>query len=244
MSHTVIDPHGSFITNGPRFSALQLRKHWLYCDGGEFDVDHREIARPGYSFTPSKILLHYDVCSSIAMNTRALFASGLSYHVAVNGMDFDKLRPRIRQYIPGNKRAVHAKGFNDSALALCIVNPGPLIRCSDGALRTTYDEKSFRKHGRAPTWPDHDAVEATHASGLAPKTWTHWARYSYEERDAVLEICRVWLDAYPTIHTICGHDFTDPGRKYDPGPAFEDSVLSYVRGEFSHINVPSVAEAA
>jgi N-acetyl-anhydromuramyl-L-alanine amidase AmpD len=182
-----------------------------------------------YHLTPTHIIIHFDVCHDIEMNRRALFASGHFYHAAIDGSD--KTRSlEVRQYVPFDRQGSHAKGWNDRAIGLAIVNPGPLVMGKDGQLRTTYGK----------VWPREDAVEATHASGLAPKEWTHWAAFHYEERDAILNACQALVETYPTIKTICGHDYTDPGRKFDPGPAAEDIIMSYIRGAFPKLNVPEV----
>src|SRR5690606_21887749 len=73
--------------------------------------------------TPRMIVIHYDVCHDMEMNTRAQFASGLYYHVAAFGKDGDARGPEVRQYTPFNRQGSHAKGFNDRAIGLVLVNP-------------------------------------------------------------------------------------------------------------------------
>lgn len=207
---------------------MRVENHKLRGDPNLWDLTERQAPGRVHLLVPQVICIHYDVCHSLAMNTGAQFASGLFYHVAVQGMDGDSDRGEVRQYAPFNRRGSHAKGHNNKAIGLVIVNPGPLVRGDDGQLRTTYGK----------LWPEDDAIEAKHWHPGAPKNWAHWAAYHHEERDAVLAVIAALLAAYPTIHTVCGHDELSPGRKFDPGPAAETAIMSYIRGAFPNINVP------
>lgn len=202
-----------------------FKSHWL--EGVEIKK------APGRIFplvNPTHIILHYDVCHSVEMNTAAQFASGFFYHVAIDGSDHDEHGVRVRQHVPLNRRGSASKGWNDRAVNVVIVNPGPLIRGADGKLRTTYGKE----------WSESDAVPGTHGSGLAPFNWQNWAAYHHEERDAVLGVCEAIIRELPSINTICGHDYVSPGRKFDPGPAADDAILAYLRAAFPKMNVPTV----
>lgn len=194
----------------------------------DIDLTQRWVPGRVFPLRPEGIVIHYDVCQSLDEQTNVLFASGLCYHVGLDGRDHDGKPPVVRQYVPFNRRAVHAKGHNDTYIGICIVNPGPVFEEPDGTWMDVHKRP----------WPADQVAPGKHPR--APKNWTHWAAYSYEERDTVLEICEALLEAYPSIHTICGHDFLSPGEKYDPGPLGEAAILSYLRGAFPHINVPEV----
>jgi N-acetylmuramoyl-L-alanine amidase len=194
----------------------------------EVDLTQKWAPNRKWPLTPKGIMIHYDVCQTLDSQTNVLFASGLYYHVGLDGRDNDGEPPQVRQYVPFNRRAIHAKGYNDTYIGICIVNPGPVFERPDG---------SFVDVHKKP-WPSDQVAEGIHPRG--PKNWTHWATYSYEERDTVLEICRALLDEYPSINTICGHDWVSPGRKFDPGPLGEAVIMRYIRGEFPHINVPEL----
>lgn len=51
--------------------------------------------------------------------------------------------------------------------------------------------------------------------------------YSEAQYDSLIRLCRVLRQAYPAItaERICGHSDIAPGRKTDPGPAFDWSRL-------------------
>jgi N-acetyl-anhydromuramyl-L-alanine amidase AmpD len=196
----------------------------------DIDLTQRWAKDRVIPLTPKGIVIHYDVCQTLDEQTGSLFASGLSYHVGLDGRDNDGKPPVVRQYVPFNRQGVHAKGHNHEYIGVCIVNPGPVIQQADG---------TFRDVHKRP-WPADQTTTGIHASGLAPKNWTHWASFSYEERDAVLEICKALVEAYPTISTICGHDWLSPGQKFDPGPAADDAIMAYIRGAFPNLRVPEV----
>ena len=199
-------------------------------NGDAVDLTQRWIPDRVYPLVPKGIIIHYDVCQTLDEQTGTLFASGKSYHVGIDGRDSDQVLPKVRQYVPFNRQGVHALGHNNEYLGVCIVNPGPVLPQPNGTFKDT--------NGRP--WPTDQVTAGVHASGLAPKNWTHWATFSYEERDTVLDICKALVEAYPSIKTICGHDWISPGRKFDPGPA-ADFILDTLRGAFPDLNVPEVA---
>lgn len=194
----------------------------------DVDLTQRWAKNRIWPLKPIGITLHYDVCHTLDEQTNVLFGSGLSYHVGLDGRDHDGKPPVVRQYVPFNRKGVHSKGYNDTMIGICIVNPGPVIKQADGSFKDT--------NGRP--WPSDQVVEGTHATGRAPRSWTHWASYSYEERDAVLAVCKALVEAYPSIKKICGHDYLSPGRKWDPGPA-ADFILDTLRGAFPGLDVPA-----
>ena len=50
-----------------------------------------------------------------------------------------------------------------------------------------------------------------------------WAPYTQEQRDAVARLCSELVQRYPEVtrDRIVGHEHVAPGRKTDPGPAFD-----------------------
>jgi N-acetylmuramoyl-L-alanine amidase len=222
---------------------MKIENHRFVGDPRVVDLSAKWAPNRKNPIKPNTICIHYDVCETIDGNTAAQFASGFYYHAAIDGADHDQKLPQVRQYVPFNLQGSHAQGLNATTLGLVIVNPGPLIRCSDGKLRTTYNEAAFRRGNlKAPTWNEDHAIEARHPHKNAPKNWTHWASYSHEERDTALEICELWIEEYPSIKQICGHEFLSPGRKFDPGPAAQDAIMAPLRGAFPWIHVPSYPE--
>lgn len=223
---------------------LRIENHKLVGGDAIVDLTHRPAPNRQWALHADTICIHYDVCHSLEMSTRAQFASKLYYHVAIDATDQPVELPKVRQIVPFNLQGSHIKGRNRRTLGIVIVNPGPLIRCRDGKLRTTYYERSFRERGNlnAPTWDENEALELRHPHPNAPSKWTHWATFTHQERDALLEVCKLLVAEYAGIERICGHEYLDPGNKFDPGPAAETSIMAAVRGAFPNLDVPGYPE--
>lgn len=185
---------------------MKIENHRLVGNGVRYDFDE------GFKrMTPEVVVIHYAVTTNVNATNAALRASDyLSAHVTVDSTG------AVTQMVPFNLVAYHAgksdyhgrTSVNGFSVGIEISNPGPLIKQPDGSLKTVYGK----------TWTG-DAVEATHKSGLAPKSWTHWAAFSEKELGLCVEICGLLRDEYG-IKDIVGHDDISPGRKFDPGPAF------------------------
>lgn len=209
---------------------MRVVNHLLTCDAAD-NVDSKSSLKAfRLGIAPIGILVHYAVTESIDATVAAQEAQSYYAHLSA---DVKNGKRQLRQLLPFNARGSHAgeskwkgpdgqllTGLNGYFIGIEIANPGPLIRCSDCNLRTTYNEKSFREKGKATAvWPESEAIEARHSGGLAPKNWTHWAKYSPEELELLTQVCVALCKAYPII-AILGHDEVAPGRKFDPGPAF------------------------
>lgn len=173
---------------------------------------------------PLGIIIHCAVTTSLLETYRALKSRDyVEAHGTVDG--FAGSGPsviQVAQHVPFDRMARHAgksewdglKGLNACTIGLEIANPGPLVM-GPGGLKTTY--------GKA--WPKDQAVEMRHRHPGTPKTWTHWATYTPEEVWVVAMLCKVLVFTYPSIYFVAGHDEVSPGRKFDPGPAFDMDAL-------------------
>jgi len=203
---------------------LNIENHQLINtpdDGVELEFRYGVPSR--YAFAPRIAVVHYGVTDSLdalwrAQNYRKFFA-----HVSIDGWsahtESGPLRgvSKVIQQLDFDQRGTHCgsssyKGSphcNAFAFGIEIANPGPLKQQTNGSLRTVYEKP----------WPISDAIEAEHKSGSAPRDWSHWAQYSDEEIDLVIQLVGLWRMHYG-ITDVVGHDDISPGRKSDPGPAF------------------------
>lgn len=204
----------------------RINQHWLIWDHPQVELV-RKRERTAAIIVPELILIHYGVTSSLPALVAAQRATGYMAQFSIDGYASPGPNYQIRQMYPCNEYGSHAgesqwsekAGCNAFAIGVEIANPGPLIRGADGQLRTVYGQ----------VWPEEDAIEMRHPGGRAPQNWTHWAAYSDQEIDILIELCRALIDAYPTISGIAGHDEVSPGRKFDPGPAFP---MQWLREKF------------
>lgn len=67
------------------------------------------------------------------------------------------------------------------------------------------------------TIPDSEVMVATHRFG---KPAGGWARYPQRQLEVALELARLLIRTYG-LTEVLGHDDISPGRKQDPGPAFD-----------------------
>lgn len=180
--------------------------------------DHLLAGFPRYDYLPTRpadrlfplvrpdaIVVHYDVCHSLDMNRRTVFASGLDYHLAIDGWRDGEQRSQahIHQYVPFEFRGAHAVGWNHRAFGVCVVNPGPLIE-RDGELFTTYGKRWLREEAAQATFPG--------------TPWKWWAIYTDEEIDTLGQVCGTIAAAYPSVQRIVGHNSVATNGKVDPGP--------------------------
>lgn len=118
----------------------------------------------------------------------------------------------VTQLVDCDRAAWHAgqsswrgrKGLNAWSIGIEIVNPGKLLRRSDGCAYSWFGQG----------WPLAQCVEAQspdHGHG-------YWLPYTPEQIATVHGIVRALADAYPTITDVVGHYHIAPRRKVDVGP--------------------------
>lgn len=104
------------------------------------------------------------------------------------------------------------RNLNAWAIGIEIVNPGKLVRRSDGACYAWFGQG----------WPAEDCVEmqsAEHGHG-----W--WLPYTVAQVDAVRAIVKALGAQYPTIRECLAHYHISPGRKIDVGPHFPFAIVA------------------
>jgi N-acetylmuramoyl-L-alanine amidase len=168
----------------------------------------------GGELVPEMIVCHYTVSRSGPATARSLAdeTQRASVHLVVE-RDGDMI-----QQVPFDRIAWHAgkSSWNGSescsrfSIGIEICNWGPLFPGGNGGWLNVYkkpvaDTEAF--HGRHQGPP-----------GFA---WEHWERYTDEQMITLAEVGRLLVATYPTITEIVGHDDIAPGRKRDPGPAFD-----------------------
>lgn len=198
--------------------------HVLDC-GDLYDFKYL-AAKRGRKITPEVIVIHYGVTHNLSSLVAAQRARGYWAHLSIDGFtDGERGRNvyQVRQAMPFNEMGSHAgkssyegrPSVNSFSIGIEIANPGPLERGKDGKLRTVYGK----------LWPEDEAEAHQHPNLPASHPWKHWAHYTDQELDILIDICRTLRAKYPSIVDIVGHDEIAPGRKFDPGPAFPIDYL-------------------
>lgn len=121
----------------------------------------------------------------------------------------------VEQVVAFNVRGWHAgksiwrgkPNCNDFSIGIEIDNWGALTKTEDG---------KFRSYTKAVVPP----ALVTQARHKFDGVMRYWEIYEEKQLDALTEVTRAILAAYPSIKEIVGHDDIAPGRKSDPGPAF------------------------
>jgi N-acetylmuramoyl-L-alanine amidase len=190
-------------------------------------VDHWYKQSPnvgGALVNPTLLVIHFTASGGAGAKGDADYMSGkaakVSAHVCV-GRDGS-----VFQIVPFNQKAWHAgqsiwrgrRNCNDYAIGIEVDNWGKLVKGADGRLRSWTKE----------VIPPADGVFLKHKNETSA-TW--WELYSQPQMEALQEVAKAILAAYPSIKEIVGHDDIAPGRKVDPGPAFPMArFISNVRG--------------
>lgn len=190
----------------------KVRNHRLA--SGASNVPFVRSPNIGGQFAPRFLVIHYTASGSGA-DIPGYFAKSsarVSAHLVVsrNGA--------ITQCVPFNVVGWHAGesrwtdragnnyvGLNQHAIGIEIENWGPLRRTGSGWVSWTEAVVDPSK-----------VIEAAHKSGGPVRGWE---TYTEAQVEATLEAARAICDAYG-IDEIIGHDDISPGRKSDPGPAW------------------------
>jgi N-acetylmuramoyl-L-alanine amidase len=203
---------------------MRVVDHWLETEPADSVQLQRLLESDrGGPIVPEAIIVHYSVTANLQGTVQALKARDyVSCHLAIDGYrEGERSVLQCAQMVPFNRRAYHAgesswngrPALNGWAIGIEVSNPGPLL-LRNGQLFTTWGSR----------WVG-DSVAATHASGLAPHEWNHWAPFTDEEIELLIQLCATLRAAYPTIREVLGHDQVAPGRKFDPGPCVNLDVI-------------------
>lgn len=163
---------------------------------------------------PSLIICHFTVTGSGPSTVRSMADPSIraSVHIvlAKDGT--------LTQMVPFDRVAWHAgksrwngrDGCNDFSIGIEIVNYGPLFPDGRGGWENVYGQ-----HVDMAEPPYHGEHQ-----GPPGCNWEWWEPYTTEQMLTLADLCRLLCDFYK-IREIVGHDDVSPGRKRDPGPAFD-----------------------
>ena len=161
---------------------------------------------------PVAIVIHFTAGGSGASSAAWLKNpdSKASAHVVVDydGKIIPVVHPFLRAWHAGSSQLMGITGCNNFTLGIEVANPGPLTRnVVDGSMKTIFNK----------AW---DGAFVTAVRGLETR---YYASYTEAQFVAVKELCQLFCQLYPSIESsmIVGHEHISPGRKVDPGPAWD-----------------------
>ena len=169
---------------------------------------------------PTAIVIHFTAGSSGASSAAWLKNpdSKASAHVVVDydGKIIPVVHPTLRAWHAGSSQLMGVPGCNNFTLGIEVANPGPLTKNADGSMKTVFNA----------LWPGRFM---TAVQGLETR---YYASYTEAQFVAVKQLCQLLCNTFsidPAM--IVGHEHVSPGRKVDPGPAwdwsrFDDMITS------------------
>lgn len=216
--------------------SCEIKSHRIYRKGKQ--VGYQPTLNAGGMITPTIIVLH-DTAGDLSGRGSITWLRGgpggspnSSAHVVI-GRD-----GAITQLAPTNVRTWHAgesswrgrKLLNGCSIGIEIANPGGPLRHDGGGrykgavtIDTIADPTLVVRRGAFPIRTE-DGKPMVPTDGL-------WLDYSPEQIDAVVDLCRALVAAYPTITEIVTHWMIAPNRKVDTNPLFPlDEVRRRVFG--------------
>lgn len=181
---------------------------------------HASPNRSGALIKPTVLIVH-DTASGLETNGPVSWLCNpdakASAHFVVGRLGFEG--NDVHQLVPTNVKAWHAgkssylgqRNVNNFSIGIEIVNPGWLTS-KDGGKTGTFSRG-------APSWNAlqygiHQMTDDSHPGGY------YWMSYTTQQLDAVIEMGRAIVAAYPSIKAVEGHFTISPGRKVDVNPLF------------------------
>jgi N-acetylmuramoyl-L-alanine amidase len=192
---------------------------------GISNVDFVASPNTGGALKPKFLVMHYTASGPDADIAKYFLqkAANVSAHLVI------RRDGSIAQCVPFNvvawhagkskwtaKNGLHHSGLNNSAIGIEMENWGPLHRGTKGWTSWTGAAVDGSK-----------AIEARHKFGVPS---CGWEVFTAAQVEAVIAAARAICGEY-AIEDIMGHDDIAPGRKSDPGPAWDmESFKARVRG--------------
>lgn len=188
---------------------MKIVNHRLVRDDGSA-YPFKATPNQGGTIDPRWLVMHYTAGGSAqeSIGWLANKDSKASAHVVISRDG------AITQMVDFNRRAWHAgeskwkgvNGLNGHSIGIELDGFGFLGNAGPGKWKF-----------RGTSIPDSDVVVARHKFG-SPNGG--WPRYPQRQLDVALELARLLVKTYG-LEDVIGHEDISPGRKQDPGPAFD-----------------------
>jgi N-acetylmuramoyl-L-alanine amidase len=206
---------------------MKILDHRL-CEDDGTPVLQQPSPNHGGPFEPSFLLMHYTAgrtaasAASWLCNPKAAAAAHLiigkdgaciqlvpfnlvAWHAGVSSW----VERGAGKRADGSVYDVVLQGMNKYSLGIELDNPGRLVRVAPGG--------NWRSLALGTSYPAEDGIELTHKNEHKP---SGWHLYPEAQLDKAFEVAHLLAEHY-SLRDVMGHDDVAPGRKTDPGPAFD-----------------------
>jgi N-acetylmuramoyl-L-alanine amidase len=190
---------------------MKIVNHRLVRDDGT-PYPFKDTPNKGGTISPRWLVMHYTAGGSASESINWLCSKDAkaSAHIVI------AKDGSITQLVDFNRRAWHAgeskwkgvDGLNRHSIGIELDCYGFLGSAGPGKWKF-----------RSTSIPDSDVVVARHAFGNPNGGWV---KYPQKQLDVALELARLLVKTY-RLEDVIGHEDISPGRKQDPGPAFDMS---------------------
>jgi N-acetylmuramoyl-L-alanine amidase len=188
---------------------MKIVDHRLHRDDGT-PYPFRDTPNKSGSFRPRWLVMHYTAGGSAQESIGWLARSDAkaSAHVVIDkkGGITQMVRFDQRAWHAGESRWKGVEGLNGHSFGIELDGFGEVFG-GPGKWRF-----------RSTSVPDADVLVAAHRN--EPGRQRGWAKYPPAQLAAALELARLLVRTYG-LEDVIGHDDISPGRKWDPGPAFD-----------------------
>lgn len=201
--------------NTSPLAPFSIVNHLLH-QGGQ-RVNDRHTPNRGGILVPRLLIMHYTAATQAAGSVNWFLSTKAkaSAHLLI---DRDG---SITQFAPFNVITWHAgksawkglTGLNKCSIGIELVNGGRLKRVGDKWI-CPVDRK---------TVPDEDVFIGRHKNG-GPEHG--WQSYTDKQMEVTAAVAKLLVQTYQ-LDAVLGHEDISPGRKVDPGPAFEWKMPLY-----------------
>ncbi|WP_197279757.1 N-acetylmuramoyl-L-alanine amidase [Rhodopseudomonas sp. AAP120] len=225
---------------------IEIKAHRIVRDGKA--VDFHQTQNVGGPIVPRVIVLHDTAGDLSGRGSIAWLRGGKgasqnsSAHVVIgrDGTITQLASMNVKTWHAGISKWRGKEMLNGWSIGIEIANPGgPLQDLGGGRFKggvpidNKHDPSLVVRRGKFPARTE-DGKAMQPNDGL-------WLEHSPQQIDAVVDLCRALVAAYPTITEIVTHWMIAPGRKVDTNPLFP---LAEVRARVFVNKAPAVARFA
>lgn len=162
---------------------------------------------------PSLIVLHYtagrNVTSSVEWLCNPKAKASAHFVVGRAGEVFQLVALDRVAWHAGESRWGLRTGCNKFSIGVEMDGPGFLVKNAVGYWRSPTTGEVYQPE---------EVVVAPHKSGGPSKGWL---LYTPKQIETVANLCRTLIHEIPSLREIVGHEDIAPGRKLDPGGAWD-----------------------